>query len=63
MTVPLGVLSDIITQALGLHSETKQGLLAEPKVERRLDTLVSILREILDNDDAARGFPPHFSAN
>jgi uncharacterized protein len=61
--VPLGVLSDIITQALGLHTEMKQILLAEPKVERRMNTLMSVLREILDNDDAVRGFPPHFSAN
>ena len=31
-TVPLGVLSDIITHALGLPSASKQGLLAEPRV-------------------------------
>src|ERR1700677_4438471 len=61
--VPLGVLSDIIAQALGLHSETKCRLLAEPQVELRLNTLLSILREILENDDAPRGFPPYFSTN
>ena len=61
--VPLGVLSDIIAHALGLDSETKQRLLAERNVERRLNTLVSILRQIPDTDPATRGFPPQFSAN
>jgi uncharacterized protein len=61
--VPLGVLSDIITHALGLPSETKQGLLAESKVERRVHMLQSILRRFVDPDQAVRIFPPQFSAN
>jgi hypothetical protein len=61
--VPLGVLSDIITHALGLPSRTKQGLLAEPKVERRVNMLRSILRNFVDRDPVVRIFPPHFSTN
>jgi uncharacterized protein len=62
-SVPLGVLSDIIAHALGLPPLTKQGLLAEPKVERRVETLRRILRNIVDNDESTRIFPPPFSAN
>jgi uncharacterized protein len=61
--VPLGVLSDIIAHALGLPSDMKHGLLAEPKVERRVKTLRSILRQLIDQQDAIRNFPPPFSAN
>ena len=61
--VPLGVLSDIITHALGLPVGAKQALLAEPKVERRLNTLRKILRQILDMNEGTSAFPPHFSAN
>jgi uncharacterized protein len=61
--VPLGVLSDIITHALGLPAGAKQALLAEPKVERRLNTLRKILRQILDMNEGTSAFPPHFSAN
>ena len=62
-SVPLGVLSDIIAHALGLPPLTKQGLLAEPRVERRVETLRGILRNFVDNDESARNFPPPFSAN
>jgi hypothetical protein len=40
-----------------------QDLLAEPKVERRLNTLRKILRQILDTNEGTSAFPPHFSAN
>jgi uncharacterized protein len=62
-SVPLGVLSDIIAHALGLPPLTKQELLAEPKVERRVETLRRILRHIVHNDESASVFPPPFSAN
>ena len=42
--LPLGVLTDIVAHALGLPAEIKQSLLAEPRVDRRADVLLSILR-------------------
>jgi Lon protease-like protein len=62
-SVPLGVLSDIIAHALGLPPSTKQELLGETKVERRVEALRAILRTIVDDDDSTRNFPPPFSAN
>ena len=62
-SVPLGVLSDIIAHALSLPPLTKQALLAEPKVERRVETLRGILRKLIANDESTRAFPPPFSAN
>jgi len=41
----------------------KHGLLAEPKVQRRVATLRSILRKILDDEAATRIFLPPFSPN
>jgi Lon protease-like protein len=61
--VPVGVLSDIIAHALGLPSEMKQTLLAEPNVERRALTLWSILRQVVEEKHSVRLFPPPFSAN
>jgi uncharacterized protein len=61
--VPLGVLSDIIAHSLALPPELKQSLLAEPKVERRATTLRSILRQVVEQQDSTRSFPPPFSAN
>jgi Lon protease-like protein len=61
--VPLGVLSDIITHALGLPSAAKQELLAEPRVDHRVQTLRLLLRQIADRGELSRVFPPEFSAN
>lgn len=61
--VPLGVLSDIITHALGLPSATKQSLLAEPKVEARVNTLLTLLRRTIEHAGPAPVFPPDFSIN
>jgi uncharacterized protein len=61
--VPLGVLTDIIAHALGLPPATKQRLLAESKVERRLNLLRSWLRTMVDQGETAPIFPPNFSAN
>jgi hypothetical protein len=62
-SVPLGVLSDIIAHALSLPALTKQALLAEPRVERRVETLRAILHNFIDNDESTTIFPPPFSAN
>lgn len=65
--LPLGVLTDIVAHALGLPSEIKQILLAEPRVGARAENLLSILRQIVarPQDMSANGkrFPPPFSAN
>ena len=66
-TLPLGVLTDIVTHALGLPAEVKQLLLAETRVPVRSDTLLSILRRIAGHEPGAapdgRSFPPPFSLN
>ncbi len=62
-SVPLGVLTDIITHALALPAETKQELLAEPNVARRVTLVFSILRQLVDVGEATRLFPPLFSPN
>ncbi len=68
--LPLGVLTDIITQAMGLSSSIKQGFLAEPRVGRRAAELLGLLRRIEDRpppdddgDDDTSPFPPPFSLN
>lgn len=66
-SLPMGVLTDILAHALGLPPEIKQGLLAEPLVALRAQTLGTILRQLIRHaPDAAAGsrpFPPPFSAN
>ncbi len=62
-SIPLGTLSDIIAHSLGLKSEMKQSLLAEPKVDHRARTLQSILRKLVEDDALTRPFPPPFSVN
>jgi len=66
-SLPMGVLTDILSHALGLPPEIKQGLLAEPRVDLRAQTLRTILRQLIRHgpDPAAgsRPFPPPFSAN
>ncbi len=65
--LPLGVLTDIVAHALGLPPEFKQDLLAEPRVRRRVNALLSILRQMAGPDthltDGWRPFPPPFSTN
>jgi Lon protease-like protein len=61
--VPLGLLSDIIAHALGLPSDLKQDLLAEPNVDRRVAILRTILRQVAGEDQSTRTFPPPFSVN
>ncbi len=65
--LPLGVLADIITQAMGLPASTKQSFLAEPSVGRRVLSLLDRLRAAESNDDESREirptFPPPFSRN
>ena len=52
--VPLGVLSDIIANALRLPSQVKQALLAEPHVKHRVETLCMILRHIIGHDGSKK---------
>ena len=61
--VPLGLLADIITHALDLPPALKQSLLAESSVDRRVDTLRSVLRQVTSGEGQHRPFPPPFSAN
>ena len=44
--LPLGVLVDIITQAMGLPPDIKQAYLAEPSVDRRVLSLIDRLRGV-----------------
>ena len=65
--LPLGVLADIITQAMGLPAMSKQAFLAEPSVSRRVLLLLDRLRggkKPLDEPSEPRvSFPPPFSRN
>jgi Lon protease-like protein len=57
--LPLGVLCDIVSFAMPLPVEFKQSLLAEPRVDRRLETLLAGLEPA----SVKRKYPPEFSAN
>ena len=59
--MPLGHVCDVLTYALPLPLEMKQRLLAEPRVERRADTLTMSLGTSFP--PAARKFPADFSDN
>jgi uncharacterized protein len=61
--VPLGLLADIITHALDLPPALKQKLLAENSVDRRVDTIRSLLLQVSHGEGLHRPFPPPFSAN
>ena len=61
--VPLGLLADIITHALDLPPALKQRLLAESSVDRRVDTIRSVLRQVTPGEGRHRPFPPPFSVN
>jgi Lon protease-like protein len=65
--LPLGVLTDIMAQALGLPSTVKQGFLSEPRVLRRAAELLGLLREMKErprqSEVAPTAFPPPFSVN
>jgi Lon protease-like protein len=61
--VGLGVLSDLIAGALVLPPLVKQALLAETRVDRRGETLRTILRMSLAQGEPWRDFPPTFSLN
>jgi uncharacterized protein len=59
----LGILSDIIAHALGLPASDKQALLAETRVDCRVDLLLEFLRTSGGEAPPARRFPPRFSRN
>jgi hypothetical protein len=56
-------LSDLIAHALDLPSPVKQALLAETRVDRRVETLQTILQTTLSHQEPSRKFPPPFSLN
>jgi Lon protease-like protein len=59
----LGTLSDIIAHALGLPASDKQALLAETRIDRRVDSLMEILQNLAGEVPRSRPFPPPFSRN
>lgn len=64
----LGIVTDIIAQAMGLSAEAKQTLLSEPVVATRVDDLLERLLELPpahtdDDGGSAPNFPPPFSRN
>ena len=64
----LGILADIVAQAIGLSAEAKQRLLAEPLVSLRVEELVGRLAELQllgdrTDDGEPPTFPPPFSRN
>jgi hypothetical protein len=61
--LPLGLLSDIMAHALALPPALKQSLLEETFVERRVDVLLTALRELAGDGREGRPFPPPFSLN
>ena len=65
--LPLGVLTDILTQALGLPASVKQGFLGEPRVTERASELLRHLRQIGEStatpEADTSSFPPPFSRN
>jgi uncharacterized protein len=65
--LPLGVLTDIVTQALGLPASVKQAFLGEPRVGKRAVDLLELLRQMgeqLPSDgEELIAFPPPFSLN
>jgi Lon protease-like protein len=64
--MPAGVLADILSHALPIAVEMKQGLLAERQVELRLDELCGWLRgaaRVMSGGPPTADFPPRFSTN
>jgi Lon protease-like protein len=61
--LPLGLLSDVMAHALPLPAALKQQLLNEPAVDRRVETLRSILAGVADPARQVRGPYPPFSDN
>jgi Lon protease-like protein len=65
--LPLGVLTDIVAQALGLPASIKQAFLGEPRVGKRAGDLLELLRQIgqipFSSEDESSTFPPPFSHN
>jgi Lon protease-like protein len=61
--VPLGILTDIVSHALSLPPVLKQFLLSETSVDRRVQTIRSILRKVLAAEGDEHVFPPPFSLN
>ena len=64
---PLGVVADLIAQAIGLPAALKQALLADRRADRRGRALLAILRQVAGrsgrDSSSSRPFPPPFSDN
>ena len=65
--LPLGVLTDIVAQAMGLPASIKQSFLGEPRVGKRAGDLLDLLRQLGQapdpSEDLPSKFPPPFSLN
>ena len=65
--LPLGVLTDLVAQSLGIPGGLKQAFLDDRVVERRARGLTSLLRQVVGHlkseSQASRSFPPPFSQN
>lgn len=64
---PVGIVTDLVAQSLGLPAAMKQVLLADQRVDRRASGLLAVLRQVAADLDAkarrAKTFPPPFSDN
>ena len=61
--VSLGLLCDIMAHSLPLPAALKQSLLEQTSVDRRLEIVLSILRQISSGERRSSPFPPPFSMN
>jgi uncharacterized protein len=61
--LPLGMLSDIVSHALELPAIVKQALLNEPRVEERVNYLLSVLRRVQGTEGHTRPYPPPLNLN
>jgi Lon protease-like protein len=61
--LPLGILSDIVAHALDFPAGNKQALLSETRVDRRVASLLRILRRLCGEGSSSRRYPPPFSIN
>jgi hypothetical protein len=57
----LGLLCDIVAHTLAIPASLKQTLLAETRVDRRVEVIRSVLHEAAQQRSAP--FPPPFSMN
>ncbi len=61
--LPLGILCDIVAHALDFPAGNKQALLSETRVDRRVASLLRIMRRLCGEGSGSRRYPPPFSVN